>query len=135
MTGARQGPRSATGLRPGMSPAEYQAHVDREISEAAFQRQVLELAVLLGWRWYHPPDNKPDARGRRQRVQAGFLDLVLVHPVHGVLFRELKTERGRVSEEQREWIAALGAAGANAAVWRPRDRTSGLIERELRGAA
>lgn len=52
---------------------------------------------------------------------AGWPDLVLVHPVRGVLFRELKTDRGRVSPHQRVWIDWLEAAGVDVGVWRPRD--------------
>jgi hypothetical protein len=48
-----------------------------------------------------------------------------------VLFRELKTQRGRVTAEQREWLHALLAAGQDAGVWRPEDLLSGRIQREL----
>lgn len=61
----------------------------------------------------------------------GYPDLTIVGPA-GVLFRELKTEVGRLSPEQREWLADLTAAGADAGVWRPRDLECGTIELELR---
>ena len=53
---------------------------------------------------------------------AGFPDLVLVHPdKRQVLYRELKSERGRLTFEQHEWGRVLTAAGADYAVWRPAD--------------
>lgn len=86
------------------------------MSEAAWQRQVSELALLYGWRLYHPPDNLPRTtkRGRRyvQNVRAGFPDLVLVRPPE-LIFAELKTDRGRTSAEQDAWLEELGAV-ANA---------------------
>lgn len=120
-------PRAPQGRQREMTQAEYAAYVDRQMSETVFQDQVMQLARVLGWWVYHPYDSR--------RSKSGWPDLVLVHRAHGVLYRELKTEVGRVSPEQREVIALLTAAGANAAVWRPRDKTSGLIENELRGRA
>jgi hypothetical protein len=80
--------------------------------EARFQTQVLSLASLGGWMAYHPPDNRAfvDGRGktRKQAVVAGFPDLTLVHRERPeMIFAELKAEGGRVSEAQRDWLAAL----------------------------
>ena len=48
-----------------------------------------------------------------------------------VLFVELKTESGRVSEEQRGWLEALASCpGLECHVWRPSDWDE--IERTLR---
>ena len=77
------------------------------LSEAQFQRQVIELATLCGYHCYHTFNSR--------RCAAGFPDLVLARG-GAVLFVELKTERGRVSNAQRDWIAATGAE-----VWRPKD--------------
>lgn len=50
----------------------------------------------------------------------GFPDLVLVSPERKrVIFAELKTEQGKVSEHQQAWIEALRQAGAEVYVWRP----------------
>jgi len=38
-----------------------------------------------------------------------------------VIFAELKTDKGKLSEAQAAWIAELGAAGAEVYVWRPQD--------------
>lgn len=61
----------------------------------------------------------------------GYPDLTIVGPT-GVLFRELKSERGVLRPEQKTWIARLSVAGADVDVWRPRDLASGRIETELR---
>jgi hypothetical protein len=47
------------------------------------------------------------------------------------MFRELKTERGRLSDDQRTWLRALTAAGIDAAVWRPADLLAGRVLHEL----
>ena len=76
---------------------------------------------------YHNPDSR--------RSQAGFPDLVLISSTRRrALFRELKKQDGRVSPQQKVVLAAMTAAGLDAAVWRPSDLASGRIARELRGA-
>lgn len=80
----------------------------RSEDEASFQRTVVHFASLTGWRWYHPPDNRPNERGRVQAVQAGFPDLWLVRRTR-IIVAELKTETGRLSDAQRAWIGDLQA--------------------------
>lgn len=92
------------------------------ITESQFQRQVIELAQLLGWRVaaFRPALN---ARGQwRTAVQgdgAGWPDLVLVRD--RVLFRELKRDGAYLEPRQKVWRDQLVAAGADWGVWRPRD--------------
>lgn len=81
------------------------------ISEAEFQRQVVELAKLRGFKVYHTYN--------AQRSEAGLPDLLLVR--ERVLWAELKRESGKVSSEQLEWIHALIAALQEVYVWRPSD--------------
>lgn len=104
------------------------------ISESEFQRQVVQLARLWGWRVAH---FRPARNGRGGWLTpvaadgAGFPDLVLVHPKrHLLAFAELKSDNGRIRPEQEEWLADLRAAGIEAFVWRPRDW--GKIESFLR---
>lgn len=89
--------------------------------EAHFQAAVIRLARLHGWRVYHTHDSR--------RSEPGFPDLVLAHPLHGLMFRELKTNRGTLTPEQAEWISLLQMTGADAATWRPMDMDR--IKREL----
>lgn len=108
-----------------MNSAEYRQQQAKAMSEADLQVQVIALAVRLGWMVYHTRDSRGS--------EPGYPDLHLVHPrQERALFRELKTERGRLSKYQQKWLAALAVSGADVQVWRPRDLVSGRIERELR---
>ncbi len=82
-------------------------------TERDFQRQVVQLARLMGWRIYHTHDSR--------RSAAGFPDLVLVHPHRGIIFAELKSPTGRTTPEQEGWLALLLQAGQRAYLWRPED--------------
>jgi VRR-NUC domain len=81
-------------------------------SETAFQDRVVALAKAAGWQVYHPYDSRKSA--------PGWPDLVLMRD-REVLFRELKTDSGRTTAEQRGWLDGLEAAGQDVEVWRPRD--------------
>lgn len=81
--------------------------------EREFQAWVVSLARTYGWLPYHTWDSR--------RSHPGFPDLVLAHPEHGVLFVELKTRSGKLSEAQDHWIYTLDRAGAWVLVWRPGD--------------
>lgn len=90
--------------------------------ERDFQTQVIDLARICGWRVAHfrPAMTK---HGWRTPVAAdgkGFPDLVLVRRDR-VLWRELKSDSGRLSTDQALWITALQDAGEDVAVWRPDD--------------
>jgi hypothetical protein len=98
----------------GMKPPE---------TEKQFQSRVIDFAHLHGWMIGHFRTSMNASGGFQTAVGAdgkGFPDLTLVHPKYGILFRELKTDIGKVSPEQREWGNAILAAGGNFAVWRPR---------------
>lgn len=80
------------------------------MSEAVLQRNVIALCKQLGLLAYHTHDSR--------RSEAGFPDLVIVGQ-DGVLFRELKTQTGKVSVDQLHWLTSLRFAGQDADVWRP----------------
>jgi hypothetical protein len=65
---------------------------------------------------------------------AGFPDWVFAGP-GGVLFRELKTARGRLTVTQVMWRRTLREGGADVDVWRPEDLLSGRVARELAAIA
>ena len=90
-------------------------------TEVEFQRQVIDLAHLLGWRVAHFRAALT-RHGWRTPVQAdgaGFPDLCLVRD--RVIFAELKAGRGRLTVDQQAWAAALSAADAEWQLWRPAD--------------
>lgn len=90
-------------------------------TEAQFQQAIIDLARALGWRVFHPFDSR--------RSDPGFPDLTMARSER-LLFAELKTETGKVSPTQREWLEAIVATGNEIRIWRPSDWAG--IERELR---
>lgn len=89
------------------------------LTEKQWQNRVLGLAAFYGWMAYHPPDNRPNANGGKQRVTAGYPDLTLTRD-GALIYAELKTDKGRVTTEQQAWLDALAAVpGVEAHVWRP----------------
>jgi hypothetical protein len=107
------------------------------MTEAAFTALVIELAHLAHWRVAHFRPCRTE-KGWRTAVQGdvGFPDIVAVHPEHGIIFAELKTDAGRLTAEQWRWMecfTGLGRAeldemrypvygdGVEFHVWRPRN--------------
>ena len=89
--------------------------------EKDWQRDVIRLAQTLGWKVAHfrPAQTSKGWRTAVAADGAGFPDLILVRD--RLIAAELKNEKGRVTNEQREWIAALEVAGIETYVWRPDD--------------
>lgn len=104
-----------------MQSSEYRALAAATMSENELLEQVRTLAHQLGWRLYHTRDSRGS--------YPGFPDLVLVRD--RVLFRELKSQRGAHSQEQKHWISQLHQAGADVGTWRPQDLIEGRIRVEL----
>ena len=104
-----------------MTASEYQRLVLTSISEKTFQARVIKVARLGGWRVSHTFNSRHSPEG--------WPDLGLCRPPR-LLLIELKTERGRLRPEQREWLAALAQCpGIEVALWRPSDWPA--IERVL----
>lgn len=81
--------------------------------ENGFMGYVEQLATVKGWVHFHVLDSK--------KCDPGWPDLVLMRPPQ-YLIVELKTNKGRVTPEQKAWLAGLRACGIDTRVWRPRDR-------------
>jgi hypothetical protein len=83
------------------------------ISEKEFMRQVSDLARIFGWRVYHPWLSIHSERG--------WPDVAICKPPRLIL-AELKTERGKTTPHQDEWLAMLAACpGVETYLWRPSD--------------
>ncbi len=89
--------------------------------EADLQKMIIDLAHVRGW-LVHAERPAWTAKGYRTAIQgdAGFPDLVMVREKRTV-YAELKSEQGRLSEEQAAWIAALQQAKNEVFVWHPSD--------------
>lgn len=82
------------------------------MNEADFQRRITDYCDLLGLKWHHETDSR--------KSPAGFPDLVILGD-GGVIFAELKADRGRVTPAQNDWLMRLSTAGAESYLWRPKD--------------
>lgn len=87
-----------------------------QLSESDLQQRIIDRAKALGWLVYHTYDSR--------RSTAGFPDLVLARSEH-VIFVEVKSEKGRLTQAQVEWLRALGIRDPlfepGVYVWRPSD--------------
>lgn len=81
------------------------------------------LAKLHGWLVMHTRavEIRPGVWKTPLTGHAGFPDLVLAHKYRGVIFAELKSDTGRISEHQRQWHEYLEAGYAEVHIWRPAD--------------
>ena len=105
----------------------------QNISEAEFQTAIMDMAAWFGWRRFHPRTVQilKGAHLTPYKGEGGFPDLVLVHRSKGIIFAELKAQKGRMSSSQELWRADLEAAGAEYHLWRPSDWWE--IEKRLKG--
>ena len=96
-------------------------HVTRENhSEDWHQKQLIQWARKFGWGQflYHIPNEsiggiKWVTRNRQMGCRKGVPDLCLPIPMSGYhgLYIELKTDRGRLNEDQKRWLKNLSAMG------------------------
>lgn len=111
-------------MNGSISTAEYHAMQARNMTEAQLQACVIAAAQRRGWEHYHTHDSR--------RSSPGFPDLVLVHVEQKrVIYRELKTQIGRIRPEQKTWLANLTAVGVDAGIWRPIDWFNQTIAGQL----
>jgi hypothetical protein len=103
-----------------------------KMSEAELQEAVIDLARLRKWRVAHfrsVPVRHSDGRVTYmtpvQADGAGFPDLVLAR--ERVIFVELKSDVGRTSVDQQDWLFALSGADAECHLWRPVHWRNGTI--------
>jgi hypothetical protein len=89
------------------------------VSERDFQQTVTDALTAFGWRWIHFRPARTE-RGWRTAISGspGYPDISAVRGKR-ILFIELKAMNGKMRDEQRAWLSALGAAGAEVHCWRP----------------
>jgi len=90
-----------------------------QTSERMFQDQVMHIARMNGWQVFHASPHLVRPGVWRSDGQ-GFPDLCLCHPQRGIVFAELKTEKGKLSAAQKVWANAI-APHAEWVLWRPSD--------------
>jgi hypothetical protein len=90
------------------------------VTEKEFSQQVEDLLNLFGWRWCHfrPAQTEYGWRTALSGYQ-GFPDYIAVKD--RLIIFELKSEKGKVSTYQQEWLDTLAACGAEVYLWRPGD--------------
>lgn len=104
-----------------------------DVSEADFQKVVIEYAQLRGWLVHHArPAQRQSGRWSTPIAgDRGFPDLVLARK-GVVIFAELKSQKGHLTSGQAHWQLALTNPGQmwhRYFVWRPSDWSD--IEAEL----
>ena len=84
------------------------------VTEADLREQVRDLCKLFGWKMQFSWTSIHSPRG--------FPDLVLANREQKrVIFAELKSDKGKVTPQQEEWLGILKACGQIVYVWRPGD--------------
>ncbi len=81
-----------------------------DLSEREWMAQGVQLAKTMGWKRYHTY--------RSDRSEPGWPDDALVRD--RLILIEWKTEKGKLSDAQKEWILALLNAQVEVYVCRPR---------------
>jgi hypothetical protein len=96
-----------------------------KVSEDEFLRQVIELAQMLGWEVVHfrPARTKYGwATPVQGTLGKGWPDLFLCRERDGrVMAIELKSQAGKLSDEQRRVLEMLDKCGIQSQMYRPSD--------------
>ena len=109
-------------MKKGISETEF------NITEKQFLSQVIDLLRMFNWKFEHTFEQGVYAK----RTSKGFPDIVAVR--NGLcLFIELKSEKGRLTPSQEEWMNELykiaeHSLGVMAFVWRPSQLETEILE-------
>ena len=83
-----------------------------EITEKQFSQQVEDLLNLYGWHWCHfRPARTEEGWRTALSGHQGFPDYIATHPPR-LIFAELKSEKGKITPEQEEWLGMLRECGS-----------------------
>lgn len=102
------------------------------MTERELQDAVVTMARAFGWTVAHfrPARTKDGWRTPVGYDGQGFPDLVMVRDDR-LMFVELKSARGKLSEPQKRWGELLGGAGADWRLWSLHEWNTGQVERVL----
>ena len=82
------------------------------MTEKMFQGRVIQALRVLGYTYYHTFNSI--------RSVKGFPDLIALHPgKKRILAIEVKTETGKVTPEQNEWLSSFAKCGVETWLLRP----------------
>ena len=85
-----------------------------KITEKLFMQRIIQAARALGFLVYHTFNAYRSAKG--------FPDLTMVHRKSGrLIFVEVKSEDGKLTPEQTQWINTLATTGGEVYVVKPSD--------------
>lgn len=95
------------------------------VTEAEYQRFILDYARALGWHRMHTRAVPVKQRNGIRHItplsgEEGFVDLVLARKGR-IAFLELKSEKGRPTDQQVDWLNALSGQRDPIEKWRSRD--------------
>ena len=95
--------------------------LDAKITEVQWGKTVEDMLDIYGWHWVHFRPARTE-KGWRTAISGakGFPDYVAVRQDR-LMFIELKSSIGKLSENQRDWQAWLHLTCAETYVWRPQD--------------
>lgn len=90
--------------------------------ERGFQKRIEDMLSLYGWKWWHvPAPMRFDERGRGfipAKQAAGLCDIIATHhDPPRLLFLEVKGDRGKLSEKQREFLLAVKLVAETMPEW------------------
>jgi len=84
------------------------------VTERDLREQVRDLCKLFGYKMYFTWTSIHSPRG--------FPDLVLANrEKHRLIFAELKSDKGKLTPSQEEWLDLLKECGQEVYLWRPGD--------------
>ena len=103
------------------------------MTENTLLSAVLSLAELFGWRTLHirPAMTEHGWRSPVQGDGKGFPDVLAIRGDR-ILAAELKSDQGRLTDEQRAWLDVLAQAGVETHLWRPEHWQDGSIADHLK---
>lgn len=112
----------------------HRDEIARAMSEQQLEDAICDMLDTFGFYYHHDrPARTKDGKWKNHvRGQNGFPDLLIVG--NRTIYAELKSQRGQLRPEQREWFTRLKTAGQEVYLWRPADWLDGTIGETLIGA-